>query len=388
MKQQLILTAAILAIAGCGADKSATSREKAPLAVDAINTKSGGLNPSAGGSTASAAALNASNGVPAAGMVVPPEGANWTLWVRAFSGPAHIEQSKLIKDQLAQTTGMKDWYLIHSDNDSILYYGYYRAVDDPKHEPADTRRAKADHAKLMGMKDPSGAPVFRGTLFVNVNAPDPDAPPEWDLYRVDALKVDGDPTRAYWSILVASYSGSADRKRLAVESVREARKVGVPAFYHHGETVSDVFIGTWPRSAVKEQIVAEAAAAAHDENTRLMVSNVPLPDAWTQNVRDRENKPVSVLQPKLEIADPSMQETLARYPAFALNGEEDRRVEKTADGRNVVRVVPSAVVLIPRDAAAQGSLITTQTRDDPTNIRLLAPPGRGVRGGRLDSVGP
>src|SRR4051812_30493234 len=58
--------------------------------------------------------------------------AQWTLYCRAIAGPDHVARANAVKDDLVKNSQMKDWYVIHEDDQSVLYYGYYRSTSDPK----------------------------------------------------------------------------------------------------------------------------------------------------------------------------------------------------------------------------------------------------------------
>ena len=112
---------------------------------------------------------------------------------------------------------LHDWYLVHNEDESILCYGYYGEMTDAK--------AKADKKKIEGLLGVNGEPLFSGLVFQPVGSPDPDSPPEWNLANVPASK--------YWSLQVAAFRGFPERKKYAVEAVREARAQGVEAYYFH-----------------------------------------------------------------------------------------------------------------------------------------------------------
>src|SRR5690242_5204198 len=65
---------------------------------------------------------------PAADPSRPPTDAQFTLYCQAIAGPAHVEQANRAKDELIKLTGMKDWYIIHQEGQSVIYYGFYRSI--------------------------------------------------------------------------------------------------------------------------------------------------------------------------------------------------------------------------------------------------------------------
>ena len=104
-------------------------------------------------------------------------------------------------------------------------------------------------------------------------------------------------------------SGEAsDRKQRAVQAVREARAQGIEAYYYHGDSISSVCVGAWPREAVKEQDSAVAHSA--DPNATIFITDRPLPPTVNSDMRDREGNRLTVIAPKLEITDPGMAEAI------------------------------------------------------------------------------
>ena len=305
---------------------------------------------------------------PPADPDVPPADAQFTLYCQAIGGPAHIEQANAAKEQLIKMTGMKDWYIVHQDVQSIIYYGFYRSISDPKDK--DSARAQADRKKIDGLKDGAGNKVFDRPLFVQVDSPDPVAPPEWNLMN----------SSGYWSLQIAAYKDSPKRKEAAVEAVREARKNGVDAYYYHGETTSSVCIGAWPREAVKEQ--DQEVAAANDPGQDILVLPQPLPAGSNVQIRNRDGASVKAVAPKFEPVDPSMIAAMQQYPTHAVNGEvHAKAVDDPITGAKKTVEDPSFFVVIPHKAP---SLLRAQ-QAAPALIAPGAPRNEG--GGKLRSIG-
>ena len=59
---------------------------------------------------------------------IPPKDAQYTLYCQAVAGSDHVERANQFKNQLLQSTPLKDWYVIHQETDSVLYYGFYRSI--------------------------------------------------------------------------------------------------------------------------------------------------------------------------------------------------------------------------------------------------------------------
>jgi len=299
---------------------------------------------------------------------VPPSDAQFTLYCMGIPGPAHIEQANAAKENLIKMTGMKDWYIVHQDGQSIIYYGFYRSINDPKDK--DSARAQSDRKKIDSLKDAAGNKVFDRPLFVQVDAPDPVAPPEWNLMN----------SNGYWSLQIAAYKDSPKRKEAAVDAVREARKNGVEAYYYHGETTSSVCIGAWPREAVKEQDTE--VAAAQDPGQDILVLPQALPAGSNVQVRNRDGAAVKAVAPKFEPIDASMIAAMQQYPTHALNGEvHAKTVDDPITGAKKTVEDPSFFVVIPHKAP---SLLRAQPAP-PSLVTPVTPTTPG--GGKLRSLG-
>jgi len=153
---------------------------------------------------------------------VPPMDAQWTLLVYSERGPSHVSEANTLKNSLIRMTGRHDWYVIHSGDESNIYFGYYRAFDDP-HDPA-TKIAQADlqMVKNLEVLDSDGQPekAFSRAGFTSIAAPDPVAPPEWNLFNKDLDKKPKDPARAYWSLQIMAFKANPLRKEAAVQAVQ------------------------------------------------------------------------------------------------------------------------------------------------------------------------
>ena len=276
---------------------------------------------------------------PAAGRPVAPApsipaGAEWTIYCTTVPGATHVAQSTQLRDQLTRTTGMRDWYVIHGDSESTLYYGFYKSVD---------KSAKATREKIDAMTDTAGARPFRNAMIVELTAPDPEAPPQWDLANA--------PSGMAWSVQIAAYEGSPQRKKVAVDAVREARAQGVPAYYYHGPSISSVCVGAWPKQAVRGEM--EPAFNDPDEKRPLdeimrqqPADLIVLPPGMppvNKEIRGRDNRRLRTVAAQLEVVDPTMLATLKTYPNHYRNGEPEGMNTK-----NGVQPKPSFLVKIQR----------------------------------------
>jgi hypothetical protein len=272
------------------------------------------------------------------GFPTIPPGAVYTLWCMTINTPTNVPDSDRLKQELIQKTSSNDWYVIHGDGQSTLYYGFYKTFDD-KNNPDEVARAQADRRMIAGLRDDSGDTPFGKCAFVSLASPDPDAPPDWDLRNAPG----------YWSLQIAAYRGSPDRKKFAVDAVRQARAMGIQAYYYHGPAVSCVFIGTWPREAVHED--NPDGAKQQDPNSTLVVPSQPLPPgASTDNLHMPDGRPIEVAAPKAEVVDPNLIATMRQYPENAVNGQVTMHRVMTPTGEKEIPD-PSFLVVIPHDQA-------------------------------------
>jgi hypothetical protein len=292
----------------------------------------------------------------------PPRDAQWTILCAVINGPGHVERARLAKDDLVKSSPMKTWYVTHDDQQSTLYYGYYRSYNDAN-DAKETARIHADRDRIAKMQDQIGVRPFKDARPVPLAGPDPVAPAEYNLLNAQGA----------WSLQIAAYQGQG-RKEAAVESVLKARKMGVEAYYHHGPSVSIVCIGHWPEEAIRKQEFDGGAGIDRGDRDRpLMVlgPGAEIPESMREQLKkspiERETgKPIQVLEQRIEIVDPTMRATMEQYPKHSLNGMEENK--------------PTAIVPIPRE--------TSVLQADP-NYRpgLLTPQQVQPRGGQLRSIG-
>jgi hypothetical protein len=274
---------------------------------------------------------------------IPPADAQWTIFCDSVTGIGHIENARILRSRLVALTGLHEWYVIHSDKESSLYYGYYRDT------PADKKRGEADRLKVANLSDRYGNHLVRGGLLQPVVAPDPGAPADWNLLNT--------PKNAYWSIEIATFAGNPKRKDAAVQMVRELRAKGeTQAYYYHGPTVSSVCIGGWPRDAVAEQGTgidhnAQMRDDAHTSNADQSLFVFGGAEQAPPNVAGRilepgTNKPMAVQGKRLDILDPIMKQKTVDYPYHYVNYELH-----AAQNGNVNYPDPSVLVAIPHEDA-------------------------------------
>lgn len=268
----------------------------------------------------------------------PPADARFTLLCDEIVGPDHVLRAAALKAQLIASTGLTAWHIVHTEDKSSLFFGYYRVADDASSDPGEYTRAQSDLHRLLEVKNSQGERLFRAVFFTPVDTADPDAPPEWNLANASA--------KAYWSLQIAAYRGSPERKQAAVASVKTLRGMGVEAYYFHGDSISSVCVGAFPREAVKEQDKDHAQSS--DETAPLLVVNGPLPPL-TSEMYNKEGQRLTVIAPKLTVLDPALAKAIREFPDHSINGMTYGRPDK--DG-NLIRDASFLVVLPSRDGGA------------------------------------
>src|SRR5687768_10033206 len=307
-------------------------------------------NPDAGESKSSLASGSPSSNKPPARPAISaaPKDAQWTILCKVIRGADHVGRSKAMKDSLLKTTQLRDWHLVHKEEESHLYYGYYKSFD-PKTK--DGARAQRERAQIDAMVDARNNRPFSQAVFTQLAAPDPTAPPEWNLANAS-----GDI-----SLQIAAYTGSPQRKEYAVEAVRAAREQGIEAYYFHGDTTSSVCIGSWPRTALEGS--SDIDVAHLDENNPALVLPPELQEQTNRrNIRNADGQQLEPVAPKMRATDPSLIAAMRRFPEHAVNGEIMVKQVTDQRGRTVEQAAESFVVPIPRTAR---SILSDDTAGAP-----------------------
>jgi hypothetical protein len=344
----LLALAMVTGAASCG--ENAPPKENSGSLSDSAPTKRGGQN----------AGVVAQN--PDSTLI--PRGASWTILCAEINGQGHIERARKLKQDLAASTGMRDWHLLHQDSSSLLYYGYYKNYGDPK--------AKADRAKIEAMTDGTGRRPFSRSVLTPLESADPDGPPEWNLVNA----------KGFWTLQIAVYKDSPERKQYAVDAVRAARQQGVEAYYYHGESMSLVCVGSWPREAVR---VAEENAGPGDQGGIKVVLPPLTPDQKAAPDLREEGRKVHVEAGRNEVVDPTLKAAMETYKTMAINGQAyvtRRRDPKT--GKTIEMADESFPVKIPREQPggmldASGVPIPPPPSSEAGSVFNTAPAGSGVR---------
>ena len=283
---------------------------------------------------------------------IPPSNAQWTISCDTLEGPGHVAQAEIEKQRLIQVSHMPDWYAIHTETRSEIYYGYYGALNDPKEK----RRQEGDRARISGLLDRLGNPMVRGVVVTPVSMPDPATPSDWNLLNT--------PRDAYWTIEFATFvdgpdlraAGVFDRKRAAVAMVRHYREElkMTNVYYYHGSTVSSVCVGAWKREAMAEQGTRTDAKGQMRDDASTQSPDQPLlviPDIVPANMPSRVLEPgtgksMAVQALKRDVVDPDMKAMMVKFHDHSVNGQMQGQDE---NGQFVANA--SMIVEIPHDQA-------------------------------------
>lgn len=263
-----------------------------------------------------------------------PKNAQWTIRSRSIAGPGHIERSMQLKESVAAGTKLKDWHLLHLEDESVLLYGFYGAIDDKKNRK-ESERAKKDIAMLGTIADSRGQRPFANGVLWPLTAPDPEAPAEWNL-------VNAPPGMSY-TLEIGVYMNSPQRKQYAVEAVKEARARGITAFYYHGDTRSSVCVGAWPETAIRTTGVDIGGELEPQHPDKPIIVLPPGREA-PGNVRAPDGSIVKPVTSKMQILDPTLRQAKQQFPHHEINGEatgsKNKKTGKVVPDESVVMAIP------------------------------------------------
>lgn len=240
--------------------------------------------------------------------------ATLTIFCRDFTGPNHAadaQQAKAFANKAAKAEGADgNFYVVHGDNRSVLYHGFYR-TDDPAVDEREANRVLRDRRLIEQMTFVSSIEgpqkAFPRAIVRPLETPDPVAPSEYDLRNSDA----------FWTVGIATYT----QKQAAVDSVLDARRQGFEAYYLHKGNFSYVTIGAWPREAVREQKSSKDISdnfANMLAPPDLVLGTGKLADAIRAKRREQGKNDVSI-EVRLDVADPTLLETIKSFD-YSLDG--------------------------------------------------------------------
>jgi hypothetical protein len=296
-----------------------------------------------------------------------PKDAQFTIFCRNFTGETHEQDAQAAQQILLNSTNLKKWYIVHAGDHSTLYYGFYRAntPHDPK-DPAEGQRAVDDQNSIRAITDHQGLRIFSEALVVNIDSPDPMANPAWDLTR----------SKGMWSIEIASFANTPDRKERALQAVRDARAQGIEAYYYHDKVASSVCVGSWPAEAVS---VIEAGQDNPNPDQPIFVTTNGVAPGLEKALTEQGIRSVA---PHVDIVDPTITQTLQRFPDHATNGysrTDPNTIDPVTHEAKVIE--KSFLVKIPHPDP-----MDTLTDTAPPPLPVAKPPSQRPGMGQLKSV--
>ena len=316
-------------------------------------------------------AAGAAAGAPNADKV---KSAKFTILLLTWDGPGHVRKSKEARDRLAKLTGMRDMYLVHSENLSTLYSGYYAAINFNENE-AEAARAKTDMAKLVQFQLGEERP-FSGALMVAIPTPDPEAPREWDLKNA----------RGAYSLEIGAFKDRPDRKEAAVSAVKEARGLGLEAYFYHGPTTSSVLVGAFPSEALRT-IRPDTRVDASKEILVVPFKPKDLPESG--EFLQADGTTAKVVEFRVEVVDLQLKSLMRQFPEHAVNGSVAvRRISDPKTGQVLEKFAESFVVditQVQRDSVLAagpegGSRQGIDTPSPDVVVPRPSTPGGGLKG--------
>jgi len=271
-----------------------------------------------------------------------PKDARWTIFCAAVGGPNHVSQARAMRDELVRLTRLRDWYIVHGENETTLYYGFYREIDE-RIDAGEAARKQADLKAINELINPyTGNRMFRTVFVAPLEGSDPPAPPDWNLANAK-----GD---AFYTLQICVYKDSPERKQAAVDSVREARKQGVEAYFYHGATASSVCVGLFPRSAVR---VTTQSSRPHGDPKNLDAEFVRPESVVAVRANPEIERSLAahsgaeVLQDQVEVLDNRLKELMIKFPYHQINGMARRRITDPRTGQVKDVYSHSILVLVP-----------------------------------------
>ncbi len=296
-------------------------------------------------------------------MPAPPKDARYTIHCQDYTGPDHQDVARQVRDLLRANTSLRKWYVVHGNQQSSLYYGFYRTTD--KRDPADAdegERFVADLDAVRTLHDSRGNRLFAASLPVPIDSPDPSANPAWDITR----------SGGYWSLEVGVFKDTADRKQRAVEAVAGFRKLGADAYYYHGPHASSVCIGAWPKAAAAE---VGTDVQNVDASRPLIVTPQPLTEKYKQGLGDG----VQTAAPRVDPVDPSMVAAIQTYQEHWVNGASLHKVDPATGQPTDVLIEHPFLFVIPASTEASLPTLDTASAASPTDAAVQpAAPDKGL----------
>ncbi len=172
----------------------------------------------------------------------------WTILCTELTGPYHRENCLALADSLRATPDIRPGDVRYEHDaeaqSSRLYYGKYRRTRHPRTNRLDTsKRLRDDMYIIFRLADDRNRRLFGSARAVRHIQPEGLALRQWALTRA--------PGSYSLQIAVFYPEGEFTQSRsAATQLVAELRGEGHEAYYHHGDVMTMVTIGSFDESAV------------------------------------------------------------------------------------------------------------------------------------------
>lgn len=207
---------------------------------------------------------------------------SFTIMLYSFRGPKHVYLAKDWKLKAEEHTGWRGLFVVHKADNSKLYWGRYRSIDD----------AQADLKKAKTYRTGTGAEPFAQAIVAVLPGKEVGRP-EWSL-----IKAQGVYTvliAVFYDVPEADYVG---RRRFAAEYCQQLRDQGQEAYYKHDASQSIVTVGAFPAEAIKTVVTdGKRQAVVTDERINAIRKRHPFlavngRKEYLTGVDPKTNKPV------------------------------------------------------------------------------------------------
>ena len=201
-------------------------------------------------------------GLAGCGDLTQTKDGEYTILLKAFAGPGHVEEANRYKAETQSRTDWEGMYAVHEENQSELFWGKYATA-----EAAGRNLGTAREFAPVGIK------AYPIAIVVPVPGQDI-GPPEWNLRNA----------KGRYTVVVAKYynlppkllsPAYARRREDAVEYCTELRKSGFEAYFLLEPRVSYVTIGTFPASAVVSAGPGQFPGAIRDKGMQAILQQYP-----------------------------------------------------------------------------------------------------------------
>ena len=172
----------------------------------------------------------------------------WTILCTELTGPYHRENCLALADSLRATPDIRSGDVRYehdtAEQSSRLYYGKYRRRRHPRTNRLDTsKQLRNDMFLIFNLADDQNRRMFGAARAVRYIQPEGLALRQWALTNAPGV----------YSLQIAVFYPEGeftDSRTLAGQFVAELRGEGHEAYFHHGEVMSMVTIGSFDESAV------------------------------------------------------------------------------------------------------------------------------------------